>query len=115
MSEGMEDIPQSERERSPFGGIEQLKDYLRNERQPLDYAKIISPTTRVLALGETHASGITKSELIDQITQLKNLGFTHIGMETFKTDFQPLLDEYQATGERKDEVMNECKFILASC
>ncbi|HZA25100.1 MAG TPA: ChaN family lipoprotein, partial [Dehalococcoidia bacterium] len=33
---------------------------------------------------------------------------TYLGMETFDTDFQPLLDEYQETGERKEEILNEC-------
>lgn len=83
----------------------QFSEYLRKETVPVDYAKMVSKDTRVLALGETHDSIITKREIIDHIGQFKALGFTHIGMEMLGTDFQPSLDEYRRTGGRTEEIM----------
>jgi uncharacterized iron-regulated protein len=100
---------QPQREISPFGDLKKLEEYLLNEREPIDYAKMVSPTTSVLALGETHRDISIRNEIMNHLTQLKSLGFTYFGMETFETDFQPILNEYQETGEWREEILNECK------
>ena len=96
---------QPNRERSPFDSDEGLKDYIRKERQTINYSQMINPTTRVLALGETHTREIVKQEIIDHIEQFRDLGFTHFGFEVFGTDAQLALDEYQETGDRKEELV----------
>lgn len=101
--------PQHDQKRSPFGDREQLREYIRKERQPVDYSRMVTPTTRVLALGEAHTREITKREVIDHIKQFRDLGFTHFGMEVFGTEAQPILDEYQKTGGRKEELMEHIR------
>jgi len=90
---------------SPFSSIDNLCDYLK--RKPVDYGSIVDPSTQVLALGEVHTREITKQEIIDNLKRFKELGFTHLGLEAFRSDFQTELDEYQETGENEEAVVED--------
>lgn len=97
--------PQTDNEISPFSNTETLSNFLKQERKPVDYGSIVNPSTKVLTLGEIHVREITKQEVIDNLEQFKELGFTHLGLEAFESDFQTKLDEYQKTGENKQAVV----------
>jgi uncharacterized iron-regulated protein len=54
----------------------------------------ISRETKVLMFGEHHTDQTVKRILIDNLTTLKLLGFTAIGVEAVKTNHQFELDEF---------------------
>lgn len=91
-------LPPQEAKRSPLGSVSELSEYIRTSRQPLDYGRLITPQTRVLAIGEQHPEKNPKQELKNNLFRLKELGFTHLALEFWGGDMQPVLDEFQATG-----------------
>lgn len=96
--------PQEVPRKSPLGSVPELSQFIKTERKPLDYTKIVKPTTRVLAIGENHPQTSHKQEVIDHMQQFRDLGFTHLAFEGFGVDTQTLIDEFQATGQGRDKL-----------
>ncbi len=78
---------------SPFGDMTKLTEFIGKTKQEVDYGKMISSETRVLSFGEVHYREAAKEEVISNLKVLKELGFTHIGMEVFGEDVQESLDQ----------------------
>ncbi len=89
---------------SPFDRIETLVEYLQKEKIPVNVSKMVKPTTKLIAFGEVHMREGAKREVIDNLQVLRGIGFTHLGMEMFTVDQQPVLDEYQTNGSRRGEI-----------
>lgn len=107
--EGEVVLPQSEVTESPFSDGARLTAFIKKDRQLVDYSQMVSPQTRVIALGETHTREITKREVMDHLEQFRDLGFTHFAMEVFGTDVQATLNEYQVNGTRKEKLLQYLK------
>lgn len=104
--------PQEELRKSPLGSVQELTEFIRTERKPFDYTKIVTPTARVLAVGENHPETSHKQEMIDHMQQFKGMGFTHLAMESFGIDIQPVIDEFQATGQGRGKLETYLKGFL---
>lgn len=73
------------------------------------FLQTLSSADRVVVLGETHAHIEPKRFFISNMERLKEMGFTHIGLEYFTTDMQPVLDEYSKTGKCLDIIEKRYK------
>ena len=65
-------------------------------RRPVDYATIVDNETRVLVLGETHATAAHKDELRANLAKLAKLGFTDLTYEAMPSSKQDLIAGYKA-------------------
>src|SRR3989339_605330 len=90
-------------ETTPYDSFEGLVEFIATERQPIDYALLVRPDTQVLALGESHLDYTTKKEVENCLTQLKEKGVTHFGLEFFGIEMQPILDAYAKTRNENDK------------
>lgn len=87
----------------PHKDIPLITDFIKEKARDVDYAAMITQKTRVLALGETHTRPEQKDELINHLKDLKDLGFTHLGMEIFGTNLQEIIDGYYEGRYTRDE------------
>lgn len=94
---------------NPFDSVDECANYIKSNRQEVDYTKMVPADSRVVSVGENHANPRAKAEFKASLQELKNLGFTHVGMEMLGTDQQQLIDEYVQTGARKNELLEQLK------
>lgn len=110
MSEIRGEQPEQEREttkkeeqpENPYKSEESLIEFIKTKRRPIDYSSIIEPDCRVLAFGESHRGLAEKKEVIDSLKQLKNMGFTHLGLEFLGVEMQEIIDRYLLDKNEKD-------------
>ncbi len=74
-------------------------------RLTVDYSRIVTKNTDILMFGETHNVAQGKEEIIWNMHLFKEMGFTHLGLEMFTADTQFMLDEFNRTGENRNEIL----------
>jgi len=84
--------------------LETYIDFVTSQRQPVDYLQI-TQNTRAVNFGESHDHLAPKDELAEHMPEFADLGFTHLGMEFFNSDFQPTLDKYFDTGQEREKIL----------
>lgn len=97
--------PENLKGTTPYDSFKGLVEFIKEERQPIDYASIVNPDTRVLALGESHLDRAAKGEVRDSLDQLKEMGFTHLGLEFFGVEMQQILDSYAKIKNESDKTI----------
>lgn len=100
-----EPVVQHPKESSP-DKFNNLIIFLQTERKPVDYTQMIPPDTSVVAIGENHGMKGHKIEMLRALDTLRQLGFTHLGMEMVNS---AVLDQYLATGEGRDELISHLR------
>jgi len=75
-----------------------LRTFIEATVAPIDYSRIITPSSQVIAFGETHPHRAVRIALSEAMPQLKVLGVTHLGMEALGTDIQNEVDKYRPNG-----------------
>lgn len=75
-----------------------------------DYAKILGDA-KVLCLGDDHIDLNFKSEILRDISELKDAGISHLAMELITVKTQPLLDEYFRLAQSNQADSNEASDI----
>lgn len=80
------------------------------QRKPVDYAQMFG-ASRVIFVSDHHdPTAAEETELIQNMSQFKKLGITHLGMEMIPSDFQPLMDLYfEQGGEMPSQVADHIK------
>lgn len=104
MPEGENGYKQPLTEVNPFETVHNSIRYIQTEREPINYSKIVTPETRVLAIGEAHTIAGHKQELAKILPQLRQSGFTHLAMEFWPSDMQEALDEFQSTDTGREKL-----------
>lgn len=83
--------------------------FLQTDRKPVDYTQMIAPDCPVVAIGENHGMIGHKIEMLQALGPLRQLGFTHVGMEMVNPADQSLLNQYLATGGGRNELFSHLK------
>lgn len=91
--------------KNPYDSENDLVAFIENERRPINYTEIVAPNARVIAFGESHLDMHAKVEVENSLSHLKDLGFTHLGMEFFGTELQNILDHYATTKNDNDKLI----------
>ena len=89
---------------NPFKSIDEVVTYIKESRQSVSYHQMVSPDTRVFALGETHNMIGSRIEAVIALDEFYKLGFTHLGIEMLDTSMQKILDKYCVDGTGREEI-----------
>lgn len=81
-------------------------EYVKSTAHPLD-ASIISNDIRVLYFGENHGDKVLKSILVDQLSEFKRKGITHLGIEMLESTDQPHLDRFLSQEISEAEILKK--------
>jgi hypothetical protein len=84
---------------------------IARNRRPVDYGTIVDKETRVLVLGEAHATAAHKDELRANLAQLAKLGFTDLTYEAMPSSKQRLITGYRAGRVTRKQLSREI-FVL---
>jgi uncharacterized iron-regulated protein len=104
----IENTPESHIGATPYDSFVGLSEFIEKEKRSVDYAMLINPDTRVFALGESHLDSTTKEEVENCLTQLKEKGFTHLGLEFFGVEMQQVIEDYiKDKNEKSKEILLE--------
>jgi hypothetical protein len=79
--------------------------FITEHGEPTDPEKAIPPGTRVVNLGEDHLQLAHKKEAGLFLGSLKDMGFTHFGIEMVDADDQQLLETYLVTHEGREQLI----------
>lgn len=83
-----------------------------SEKTDVDYSSMWSSTDKVLFIGEHHTKPAEEKEFLENMDGFKTQGATHIGLEMFQSDIQPLLDMYMAESGRVSLTSLKLKMYL---
>lgn len=100
-----ERVDQHPKESSPVK-FKELINFFQTDRKPVDYTQMIFPDSSVVAIGENHRMKGHKIEILQALDSLRQLGFTHLGVEMVHS---AELDQYLATGEGRDETISHLR------
>lgn len=91
---------------------EQQLEAIKKFQSPTDYGQLLKDPTRVAVFGETHIIPEARHELINNMKEFKELGFTDIALEALPSTRQDLVNDYldpngKVTREEMLEVIKE--------
>jgi hypothetical protein len=85
-----------------------LDAYVKANSKPFNLSESFA-NSRVIYIGENHNESISKNFLIAKMPALKALGFTHLGLEMFDVNAQPLLTRYENGTASDEEILEYLK------
>jgi len=77
--------------------------YYKTHGLPLDWASLAGGQARAVYIGEPHFVEAVKIELSAHMAEFRSAGITHLGLEMFGSDHQPVLDAFFLTGDKSVE------------
>lgn len=89
---------------TPYGWLD--AEYAARHVTRLDWTQLPKVPQRVIYIGEQHYDSGVKLALIANMQKLHAGGVTHLGIEIWGDDYQPLLTQY-SKGEVNDEVLRK--------
>ncbi len=93
---------------NPFDGTGHLADVIDKEARPLNLWEVSESRPRAhLMVGEWHTDNPARVHLRQNMSLLKMAGHSTLFMESFGTETEPLIKEYQRTGgTNREELSN---------
>ncbi|MBI3288296.1 MAG: ChaN family lipoprotein [Elusimicrobia bacterium] len=84
--------------------VEPLTQYIDRHGRSLNWGEIMAGPEPIIYIGEVHWDVALRKELAAHMDEVKTAGITHVALEMFGDNHQPLLDRYCVDASCRDKV-----------